>query len=48
MLTLTAWLLKLSLAIGELSKEHGDEYEIFCSNKADEIKMINFVRELKE
>ena len=36
------------IAIGELSKEHGDEYEIFCSNKADEIKMINFVRELKE
>ena len=30
------------VAIGELCKDHGDSYEIFCMNKADEAYMLNF------
>jgi len=30
------------IAIGELLKEHGDEYELFCVEKNDEILMLNF------
>lgn len=34
------------IAIGELCKEHGDEWEIYCMNKADEGYMIQFFMEL--
>ena len=30
------------IAIGELCKDHGDQYEIFCMNKADEGYMMTF------
>lgn len=36
------------MAIGELCKDHGDNYEIFCLNKADEGYMLEFFREIKE
>lgn len=36
------------MAIGELCKEHGDEWEIFCMNKADETYMIEFFREISQ
>lgn len=36
------------IAIGELCKDHGDEWEIFCMNKADEGYMIEFFNEIKE
>lgn len=34
------------VAIGELCKTHGDEWEVFCMNKADEGYMLNFFMEL--
>ena len=34
------------IAIGELCKEHGDEWEVYCMNKADEGYMIQFFMEL--
>ena len=34
------------IAIGELLKEHGDEYELFCVNKEDEWIMLNFFADL--
>ena len=34
------------IAIGELCKEHGDEWEVFCMDKADEGYMIQFFMEL--
>lgn len=34
------------IAIGELCKDHGDKYEFFCMNRADEGYMINFFMEL--
>ena len=34
------------IAIGELLKEHGDEYELFCVNKEDEGIMLNFFADL--
>lgn len=34
------------IAIGELCKEHGDEYEVYCMDKADEGYMIQFFMEL--
>lgn len=34
------------IAIGELCKGHGDEYEVFCMDKADEGYMIQFFMEL--
>jgi len=34
------------IAIGELCKDHGDEYEVFCMDKADEGYMIQFFMEL--
>jgi hypothetical protein len=34
------------IAIGRLCEEHGDEYEIFCSNKCDEGFMLGFFHEL--
>ena len=33
-------------AIGKLLAEHGDTYEFFCMNKADEAYLINFFYEL--
>ena len=35
------------VAIGELCKEHGDEWEIFCMNRADEGNMLKFFYEIK-
>ena len=34
------------IAIGELCKDHGDTYEVFCMNKADEAYMMNFFNNL--
>lgn len=34
------------MAIGELCKDHGDSYEVYCLNKADEAYMIEFFREI--
>ena len=36
------------MAIGELCKDHGDSYEIFSLNKADEGYMLAFFQEIKE
>lgn len=36
------------MAIGELCKDHGDSYEIFCMSKADEAYMIAFFQDIKE
>ena len=35
------------IAIGELCKEHGDEWEIFCMDKHDEGYLMNFFMEIK-
>lgn len=34
------------IAVGELLKEHGDEYELFCVNREDEGIMLNFFAKL--
>lgn len=34
------------VAIGELCKDHGDSYEVFCMNRADEVYMMNFFHSL--
>ena len=34
------------MAIGELCKDHGDRYEVFCMNKADENYMMQFFMSL--
>ena len=34
------------VAIGELCKEHGDSYEVFCMDRADEVYMLNFFHNL--
>ena len=36
------------VAIGELCKDHGDEYEIFCGNHDDERYLIQFFHDLRE
>ncbi|MBQ4176109.1 MAG: hypothetical protein II640_01445 [Lachnospiraceae bacterium] len=36
------------IAIGELCKEHGDEYEVFCANHDDEAVMIEFFYDLRK
>lgn len=36
------------IAIGKLCEEHGDEYEVFCSNKADESYMLGFFVEINK
>lgn len=36
------------IAIGELCKDHGDSYEIFCMDKADEGYMLAFFQDIKE
>ena len=40
--------LSLLIGIGHLCGEHGDEYEIFCTNRADEGYLLNFFRQLKQ
>ena len=40
--------LSLLVGIGRLCGEHGDEYEVFCTNRADEGCMLKFFRELKQ
>ena len=40
--------LSLLIGIGRLCGEHGDEYEVFCTNRADEGYMLKFFRELKQ
>ncbi|MBR1822154.1 MAG: hypothetical protein IJ769_11120 [Clostridia bacterium] len=34
------------MAIGELCKDHGDRYELFCMNRADEGYMLQFFQNL--
>ena len=36
------------IAIGELCKDHGDEYELFCGNHDDERYLIQFFHDLRE
>ena len=36
------------IAIGKLCDDHGEEYEIFCLDKNDEIYMLQFFKELYE
>ncbi len=40
--------LSLFIGIGQLCGEHGDEYEVFCTNRADEGFLLKFFRELKQ
>ena len=39
--------LSLLIGIGHLCGEHGDEYEVFCTNRADEGYLLKFFRDLK-
>lgn len=34
------------IAIARLCEDHGDEYEIFCMNKIDEVYILRFFHEL--
>ena len=36
------------MAIGELCKDHGDRYEVFCMSRADEGYMLTFFHQLWE
>ena len=40
--------LSLVIGIGHLCGEHGDEYVVFCTNRADEGYLLNFFRQLKQ
>ena len=40
--------LSLLIGIGHLCGEHADEYEVFCTNRADEGYLLNFFRQLKQ
>ena len=40
--------LSLLIGIGHLCGEHGDEYEVFCTNRADEGYLLKFFRDLKQ
>ena len=40
--------LSLLIGIDRLCGEHGDEYEVFCTNRADEVYLLNFFRQLKQ
>lgn len=35
------------IGIGRLCEEHGDEYEIFCTNRQDESNLLKFFHELR-
>ena len=35
------------MAIARLCEDHGDEYELFCMNRADEQRMLQFFHELR-
>ena len=35
------------MAIGELLKPHGDEYEFFCERRSDEVNVMRFLAGLK-
>ena len=39
--------LSLLMGIGCLCGERGDEYEVFCTNRADEGYLLKFFRDLK-
>lgn len=34
------------IAIARLCEDHGDEYEVFCMNRVDEVYMLRFFHEL--
>ena len=34
------------MAIGELCKDHGDRYEVYCMERSDEGYMLNFFMDL--
>ena len=36
------------VGIARLCEEHGDEYEVFCMNRADEGNLFGFFRELRQ
>ena len=40
--------LSLLIGIGHLCGEHGDGYEVFCTNRADEGFLLQFFRDLKQ
>ena len=40
--------LSLLMGIGCLCGERGDEYEVFCTNRADEGYLLKFFRDLKQ
>ena len=40
--------LSLLIGIGHLCGEHGDEYEVFCTNRADEGYLLKFFQDLKQ
>ena len=40
--------LSLLIGIGHLCGEHGDEYEVFCTNRADEGYLLKIFRDLKQ
>lgn len=35
------------IAIGELCRDHGDHYEIYCMERSDEANMLNFFYDLE-
>lgn len=36
------------VGIARLCEEHGDEYEVFCTNRTDEGNLVGFFRKLKQ
>lgn len=40
--------LSMFIGIGHLCGEHGDEYEVFCTNRKDEGFLLKCFRELKQ
>lgn len=36
------------IAIGELCKEQGDQWEVFCMNKNDELNMLKFFNDISK
>ena len=41
-------LLTQYIAVAALLGEHGDELELFCSNRADEAKFVKFLQQHQE